>query len=91
VAQAREVTDEMLLVAAQTLAAEVGPGRVEAGALYPPAAALREVSRAIAVAVVREARDEGVGRAFRDEDVEPAVDAARWYPAYPPYVPAVRP
>jgi len=41
------------------------------------------VSRAIAVRVVKEARDMGIGRSFTDEEIEPAVDAAIWEPIYP--------
>jgi len=87
---AREVTDEMFLTAAQTLADQVTPERLAQGALYPKAAALREVSRAIAIRVIREARDSGIGRAYHDDQIEPAVDAARWYPAYANYRPADR-
>ena len=82
---AREVTDEMLLAAAQTLADQVIPERLTQGALYPKAAALRRVSRAIAIRVIREARDSGIGRTYRDDQIEPTVDAAMWYPAYATY------
>jgi hypothetical protein len=43
------------------------------------------VSRALAVAVVREARAGGFGRGFRDEEIEPAVDGSMWFPEYLPY------
>ncbi len=88
VAEAREVTDGMFLRAARALAALVSDERLAAGALYPPPSELRRVSRDIAVAVVREARDSGVGRALRDEEVEEAVEDAMWWPDYAPYVPA---
>jgi malic enzyme len=87
VAEAREVTDGMLLVAARTLAGMVTPDRLERGALYPPVAALRSVSRAIAVAVVREARDSGFGRQLGDDAIAPAVDDAMWWPEYVGYRP----
>jgi malic enzyme len=87
VAEAREVTDEMFLVAADALAEMVTSDRLAVGALYPPQSALRAISRKIAVAVVREARDRGLGRGFRDEEIEPAVDRAMWFPAYVPYRP----
>jgi malic enzyme len=88
VAEAREVTDEMFLVAAQTLAEQISTERLDRGALYPHQSELRRVSRAIAVAVVRCARDGGVGRHLRDDEIEPAVDDEIWYPDYVPYVPA---
>jgi malate dehydrogenase (oxaloacetate-decarboxylating) len=82
---AREVTDKMFLTAAQTLADQVTTKRLSQGALYPNVAALRQVSRAIAIRVIREARDSGVGRAYHDDQIEAAVDAAMWYPAYTNY------
>jgi malic enzyme len=87
VAEAREVTDEMFLVAADALAEMVTSDRLAVGALYPPQSALRAISRRIAIAVVRESRDRGLGRGFRDEEIEPAVDRAMWFPAYVPYRP----
>jgi len=82
VSEAREIPDPLFLAAAETLAQAVAPDRLAQGALYPPQSALREVSRSIAIRVVREARDLGVGRHFDDAEIEPAVDAAMWYPDY---------
>jgi malic enzyme len=87
VAEAREITDEMFLLAARTLAEMVSPERLAAGALYPAVSELREVSRQIAARVVCQSRDCGVGRLYRDEEVPDAVDSAMWYPAYLPYRP----
>ena len=84
---AREVTDKMFLAAAQTLADQVTSERLSQGALYPKVAELRRVSRAIAIRVIREARDSGIGRAYHDDQIEPTVDAAMWYPAYTAYQP----
>jgi len=87
VAEAREITDEMFLLAAETLAGMVSPERLAAGALYPAVSELREVSRQIAGKVVCQSRDCGVGRLYRDEEVLDAVDSAIWFPAYLPYRP----
>ena len=85
VAEAREVTDDMFLVAAQALA-EATPGdRLAQGSLYPCQSELRTVSRSIAVSVARAARDGGVGRHLDDEEIERAVDAMVWRPRYLPY------
>ena len=87
VAEARRITDEMFLLAAQTLADMVSPERLAAGALYPAVSELREVSRQIAAKVVCQSRDCGVGRLYRDDEVLAAVDSAIWFPAYLPYLP----
>jgi malic enzyme len=88
VAEAREITDEMFLLAAETLAAMVSEERLAEGALYPSVSELREVSRQIAAKVVCQSRDCGVGRLYRDGEVMEAVDSAIWFPAYLPYNPA---
>jgi malic enzyme len=89
VAEAREITDEMFLLAAETLAAMVSEDRLAEGALYPAVSELREVSRQIAAKVVCQSRDCGVGRLYRDEEVFDAVDSAIWFPAYLPYSPSL--
>ncbi|HET8659043.1 MAG TPA: NAD-dependent malic enzyme [Micromonosporaceae bacterium] len=85
VSRAREVTDRMFLVAATTLAGMVPVARLEQGALYPRLADLRAVSRAIAVAVAREAVESGVAQMPPGRSVEEAVDEAMWIPAYGDY------
>ena len=81
-ARARSVTDPMLLAAATTLAGLVPGSRLDEGALYPPLAGLRQISRAIAIAVAREAQQAGVARMDPGLDAEEAVDAAMWTPDY---------
>jgi malic enzyme len=88
VAEAREVTDEMFLVAAEAMASVVSEDRLAEGAIYPCQSELRVASRAVAIAVVRAARDAGVGRHLREDEIAPAVDAMMWYPQYLPYEPA---
>jgi malate dehydrogenase (oxaloacetate-decarboxylating) len=83
-AEVREVTDAMLLAAARTLADQVDRSRLAAGALFPPVAALRQVSRAVAVAVAREACSSGLA-GIDAASVEAEVDRAMWWPAYVPY------
>lgn len=86
VAQASEVTDLMFTAAAQALARLVDERDLAEGALLPPVTKLREVSRAVAVAVVREARATGLARRpLEDAEVERAVDEAMWFPEYPEY------
>ncbi len=82
VARAREVTDRMFLVAATTLAGMVSSERLAQGAMYPPMSDLRSISRAIAVAVAREARECGVGQMRSDERIQQMVEASMWQPVY---------
>ena len=82
VARAHEVTDSMFLAAADTLASLVTPERLAAGALYPPLADLREVSRAIGIAVAEQARESGVADLDAREDVTAAIEVAMWTPDY---------
>ena len=86
VSEASQITDSMFLAAARVLGGLATAERLSRGALYPPISELREVSRAIAVAVVREARDTGVGRVLDDGEIQRAVAQAMWWPAYVPYV-----
>jgi malic enzyme len=88
VARAREITDRMFLVAATTLASMISTERLEQGALYPRLRDLRSISRAIAVAVAREACESGIAR-MPNQQVEKAVDAAMWRPVYQSYTPSV--
>jgi malic enzyme len=87
VAEVREVTAELFLVAAAELAGLVSAERLATGAIYPRVADLRAVTRSIAIAVVRRARDTGYGRQYRDEEIEPAIDRAIWWPEYLAYEP----
>jgi malic enzyme len=83
VAEAREVSDGMCHAAAVALADQVSPGDLASGSLFPPIRDLRRVATHIAEAVVREARDTGLGRALPDEAIADAVSAAQWSPCYP--------
>ncbi len=83
VAGAREVTDGMFEVAANTLATQVAQQDLREGMLFPPVTALRETAAKLAIAVVREARDAGVGREIGNDEIGAAVAAAMWQPAYP--------
>ena len=83
VAAAREVTDEMFLVAAHQLAGLVSADRLRRGALYPLVAGLepsRGQSRSPSPA--RPGRPAWAGSL--DPEIEAAVDPAMWWPDYVP-------
>jgi malate dehydrogenase (oxaloacetate-decarboxylating) len=85
VSRARRVSDGMLAAAATALADMAGdtsPG----ASLLPPVTSLREVSAAVAEAVVVAARDEGLATVPVDDPAGQVRDAM-WLPAYPKVVP----
>ena len=87
VSEAREVTDSMFAAAARSLAAEVRDEDLRVGRLFPPASEIRRIEAAVAEAVVKQARDEGVGTKLGDQDIKLSVRAAMWTPVYPRLVP----
>jgi malic enzyme len=84
IAEVREVTTEMFHIASATLARLVSQERLDSGAIYPHQSELRRVSFEIACAVVRYASEHDLGRRIDPDDVEAAVRAAVWEPAYVP-------
>ncbi|MGB6334427.1 MAG: NAD-dependent malic enzyme [Thermoanaerobaculia bacterium] len=87
VAGASEISDGMFTAAARALAANVTQEERSAGRLFPAISRLREVTRDIAAAVVRQARDEGLARDIPDDQIDDSVKRAMWTPEYPEYVP----
>ena len=85
ISQAREVTDEMFAAAALALAHSVTDDDIASGSLFPRVRELRHVAARVAAAVVRTARDQGLGRAIKDEDIDRVVNTAMWEPQYVPY------
>jgi len=88
VSEVREVTDGMFAVAADRLASEVRDEDLAAGSLFPSQSEIRRVEAAIAEAVVKAARDEGVGKAIPDDAIPAAVRSRMWDPRHPTVVPA---
>lgn len=84
-AEARQVTDEMFLAAAQTLAEHVPAERLAEGALFPSVAGLRAVSREIAIRVAGLAIGADLSPLPPDTNATALIDAAMWWPDYAPY------
>jgi malate dehydrogenase (oxaloacetate-decarboxylating) len=83
----RAVTDQMLTAAAYTLAGKVTDSELAAGMLFPAVSRLREVSAAVAAAVIANSRGGAVTDDPDDALVE-AVKAKMWMPRYEEYVAA---
>jgi malate dehydrogenase (oxaloacetate-decarboxylating) len=81
VSRAAQVTDGMLLAAAEAIAGLVDVTRAGAG-LLPEVENLRASSASVAVAVARQAAQDGVARADLPDPVQ-AVQDAMWRAAYP--------
>ena len=86
VARARHLPDSFFTVAARTLAEMVSEAALASGRLLPRLERLREVSRRIAEAVVRQAREEGLGVEIADDEIGRAVELEMWTPRYPDLV-----
>ena len=83
--KATRVSDNMFMAAAEALAASVKTTDVHEGIL-PPLAEVRSVSRRIAVAVAKQAQDDGLAPATTAAELEQAIDAATWQPEYRSYL-----
>jgi malate dehydrogenase (oxaloacetate-decarboxylating)(NADP+) len=85
VSEASACTDEMFLVAAQTLAGLVHEEDLGQGRIFPPLERIRDVSAAIGEAVARVAFDRGLARVPRPNDLGRAVREAMFEPDYATY------
>ena len=81
----RAVTDDMLTAAAFTLAGKVTDAELSNGMLFPAVSRLREISAAVAAAVIANSRGAAVTAAAPEALVE-AVRRKMWMPRYEEYV-----
>lgn len=85
VAKSRIISDEMLMVAASTLA-ELSPvANTGKGALLPPITDIHSISKAIGFAVAKVAMQQGHALSVSDEELRARIDAQFWQPAYREY------
>ncbi len=80
--RARRITDEMFLVAAQTLAGLVSEDDLAAGSVYPPLADMRNISLKVATAVAERAYASELAREPRPDDLERAIQESMYNPTY---------
>ena len=90
-AHAREVTDEMILAAAYALAEQVTDEHRAAGLVYPEIHEMRDVSKKVATAVLKQAIKDDVAtyapvRELDDAGLAAFVAERFWEPKYLPFV-----
>ncbi|KAJ4744462.1 Malic enzyme [Rhynchospora pubera] len=94
---ARVISDGMLQAAAECLAAYMKDEEVHEGVIYPPISRIRDITKEVAAAVVREAVKEDLAEGYRDmdprelerlneEEIIEYVQSNMWSPEYPTLV-----
>ncbi len=82
---ARRVSHAMIEAAADSLASQIDEASLEQGLIYPPLGNIREVSAKIAVAVARQAYDQGLASIPEPDDLEAYVRSQVYEPIYSSY------
>lgn len=84
--QTSQVTDEMFLTAAQTLAQLVDEDDLAQGRIFPPLTDIREISAHIATAVCQKAQEQGFARAnLPKTNLVDYIRKQMWQPEYKNY------
>ncbi len=78
----REVSDDMITAAAQSLAEAMHQDELDQGLLYPEVSRLRETTHAVTVGVLRSAINEDVADLQKGTDLETLVKESMWDPGY---------
>ena len=79
---AKTITDELFLTAAQSLADQVNEKDIQKGSLYPPLKEIRDVSLRIAVDVAEKAFEQGLARDERPIDLQETIKSYMFDPTY---------
>jgi malate dehydrogenase (oxaloacetate-decarboxylating)(NADP+) len=85
VSEAKQVTDEMFLAAAKTLAALVDEGDLAQGRIFPPLTSIREISAHIAAEVAWTARKQGLAKAQLPQNLIGYIHSLMYEPVYQNY------
>ncbi|WP_325027359.1 malic enzyme-like NAD(P)-binding protein, partial [Microbulbifer pacificus] len=84
-AGANRVTENMLMAASNALAENAPVVKEGSGALLPPLSQIREVGKAIALAVGKQAQADGVAPGITEEKLEKNIEKNFWHPDYRRY------
>jgi malate dehydrogenase (oxaloacetate-decarboxylating) len=85
VCQAQKITHRMFHAATCAISDMVTPDLRAKGYLLPPLKNTREVSYTVAMAVAKEARQDGLGMIASDAHLSELIHSAMWNPHYYPY------
>jgi len=85
VSHATKITDGMLLAASRAISEMVTPEQEAMGLMLPEMEDIRAAATAVAIAVAKQARDEGLGRLMDDETIVKTVTKAQWTPHFTPF------
>ena len=85
VCQASKITHRMFHAASCAISDTVSAEQRSEGMLLPPLNDIRKVSFAVALAVARQAREDGLGILESDERLAGLITSAMWEPRYYPY------
>jgi malate dehydrogenase (oxaloacetate-decarboxylating)(NADP+) len=80
--EAKRVTDEMFIAAAEAVAAQVTEADFSTGLIYPPVARIREVSYEAAVRIAQKVFDSGLASVRRPRELRKLVAGKMYQPAY---------
>ena len=73
------------LAASRAISAMVTPEQEAMGLLLPAMEDIRKASAVVALAVAKQAREEGLGRLLDDAQLEKTVALAQWDPHFTPF------
>ena len=80
--EAKRVTEEMFIVAAQAVAEQVSEENLATGLIYPPQSRILEASLHVAERIAAYIFDQGLARVPRPDDVGALVRARAYHPVY---------
>ena len=76
------VTNAMFMAAAQALADSTPAAGSPGASLLPDVSDIRDVCRSVAIAVVKQAQEDGVAPKTTEDELIAAIDATQWQPDY---------
>jgi malate dehydrogenase (oxaloacetate-decarboxylating) len=80
-----QITEEMLIVASEVLAASSPVVQTGEGALLPALSDIAELSKKMAMAIIKQAQQQGFAEQVTNQDIESAISQNFWLPEYRRY------